>query len=158
MNTRAEFLAFVRKVGIAVGDLPDASDDVDFAYNMAVATVNRQLCLIAVGPNPPGKTVFDVAVYNLATDILINTAADVAGAAKDGDGQTFFEALRKKWGINNFQAGVVNSASDQGTSTSLTVPKAAETFTLGDLQSLKTPYGRYYLTLAQKAGTLWGMT
>jgi hypothetical protein len=37
-------------------------------------------------------------------------------------------------------------------------PEAMKTFTLANLQNLKTPWGREYLAIAQRAGTTWGLT
>lgn len=71
---------------------------------------------------------------------------------------TFFAELRAKWGINSFVPGVVQSSSDENTAESLLVPDAFKGFTLGDLQNLKTPWGRQYLAYAQRCGPLWGLT
>lgn len=166
--TLAGFLAFVRdQVAITEADLPSASPSIQFALDLAVATVNEALACVPIGTQP-GLTVYDVAVYNLAADNLINYARDTSAALAAAEAKTaaagkpvlpFFAALRSKWGIDAFRAGVVNSTSDNSTSTSLTVPEALARLTLADLQNLKTPYGRTYLQLAQAYGpSIWGLS
>ena len=66
--------------------------------------------------------------------------------------------MRAQYNVLSFVAGVVNSTSDEGTSMGLTVPKAFEEYTIANLQNLKTPYGRAYLSISQSYGTLWGLT
>lgn len=164
MATQAGFVQFIRSVmQIGTTDLPDASLAITWAYNVALGTVNTSLALSAV-PNTfdpsTGRqvTFYDLAVYNLAADNLVNYAIDAPGTAEDANGNTFFEALRFKWGVGSFSGGVVNSVSDVSTSTSLTVPDALAQLTLADLQNLKTPYGRQYLAIAQRYGTIWGLS
>jgi len=98
-----------------------------------------------------GPGIYELAVYNLAGDMLINFAADQPG-------QTFFATARASYGINSFVAGVVGASADATTSESLVVPEAVKNLTLQNLQNLKTPYGRQYLYYAQAFGTLWGLT
>jgi hypothetical protein len=127
--TLAGFTDFVRNVmGISVGDLPDDSPWLEFSYDIAIDIVNDAL-------NTINGAVYTQAVYNLAGDNLINFA-------QDGTGQTYFADLRKQWNILGFVPGVVESTSDEGTSASYVVQEAAKTFTLADIQNLKTPYGR----------------
>jgi hypothetical protein len=154
----AGFIAFIRdQMQIDPTNLPDSSPSIQFSLDLAVAVVNQQLACVPIGVQP-GLTAYDLAVYNLAADNIINFAVDVPGGGVDSEGRGFFESLRVRWGIGQFQAGVVQSSSDQGTSVSLLVQDYASTFTLSDLQNLKTPYGRAYLALAQRTGTLWGVS
>jgi hypothetical protein len=37
-------------------------------------------------------------------------------------------------------------------------PEVMNNLTFADLQTLKTPWGRIYLGIAQDVGTLWGVT
>jgi hypothetical protein len=53
---------------------------------------------------------------------------------------------------------VVVSADDASTSGSFNIPEQFNGLTIGDLQNLKTPYGRQYLAIAQKYGELWGIS
>jgi hypothetical protein len=98
--------------------------------------------------------IYTLAVYNLATDRLINFAPDVPG-------QTFFQDLRgpKKLNLTSVSVGVPSQASDQGTATGILNPEQMKTFTLQDLQTLKTPWGRAYMGFASAYGpSLWGLS
>jgi hypothetical protein len=140
-----DYLAFIRTTGIATAALPDNSTFIQFTYDVAIATVN--LMIAAVVPE-----LYVLAVYNLGVDQLYNYAQDTAPS-------TFFTDARKKWNIYGFVAGVVNTASDNGTGDSLVVPDALSQLTLADLQNLKTPWGRAYLAIAQKWGAdLFGIS
>ena len=133
-----------------------------YAYNVALAIVNKTLC--AVGSGIPGDfTIYTLAVYNLAADNLINYAQDLPGGPTyGGDGGTqaallYFANARRTFKCNDFVSGVVQSTSDEGTSVSMIVQEAAQNFTLMDLQNLKTPWGRRYLAFAQDYGpTIFG--
>lgn len=92
-----------------------------------------------------------LAVYNLATDRLINYASDVAG-------QTFFMDQRTKFRLLDVSVGVSAAASDQGTAVGILNPEVMKNFTLANLQYMKTPWGREYLGIAQSVGTLWGLS
>jgi len=81
-------------------------------------------------------------VYNLAGDQLINYASDVPPS-------TFFADMRASLNINAFVSGVLSSQADATTSSTVAVPQSLNQLTLGDLQNLKTPWGRVYLSLAQ---------
>lgn len=67
-------------------------------------------------------------------------------------GFTFFASLRKQYQILSLVAGPVQTATDQGTSTTLAVADLFKTLTIGDLDLMKTPWGQRYLAYAQKAG------
>lgn len=153
--TLGGFLGFVRGVmGIDPLLLPDDSPALGWAFSVALMIVNPQLALIASpypSPAPVQTDLYSLAVYNLAGDNLINFAPDQTG-------RTYFADLRTQFKISNFAAGVVQSASDEGTSSTLAVPDALKALTIGQLQNLKTPYGRQYLSFAQSAGTLWGLS
>ena len=139
------FLVFVRTtMGISPAVLPDADPSLSDAYDLAIETVNRAIQVAA--PNS-----YRSAVYNLGGDVLINAAPDV-------DGSTFFADLRAKWNVLDPTSGVVQSSNDVSTGQAFVVPEQASTFTLGDLQNLKTPYGRAYVAIAQKYGSLWGLS
>lgn len=96
--------------------------------------------------------IYTLAVYNLATDRLMNYASDVQG-------QTYFTDLRKTMNLLTVSVGVASSANDGGTSVGLLNPDSMRAFTLQDLQTLKTPWGRQYMAYAQMYGpALWGLT
>lgn len=156
MVSVAEFLDFIRNnMQISIQVLPDSAPAVLMSLAISVEIVNPALKLVAphgvpflgyVGPN-----IYELAVYNLGGDNLINFAPDQVG-------QTFFRDARKSYQINSFVAGVISATADEGTSESMTVPDALKGLTLANLQNLKTPWGRQYLAFAMQFGTLWGMS
>ena len=77
---------------------------------------------------------------------------------KDKQRDAVIETIRKNFGVNNFTAGVITSASDNGTAESMAVGMGLQNLTLTDLQRLKDPYGRQALSWMQDIGTLWGLT
>lgn len=115
------------------------------SLTIALNTVNEML-------NCASSTMYTLAVYSLATDRLINYAPDVQG-------QTFFQDLRKQFRLLDVSVGVPSAASDQGTAVGILNPEFMKTMTLGDLQTLKTVYGRRYMELALNYGpSLWGLS
>jgi hypothetical protein len=176
--TLAGFVSFCRTiVGITTDQLPDSSPYFGWAFAVALAIVNPALASVpipsvdSVGAelNAGGFSIYSQAVFNLAADNLFNFAQDPPGAPlvpgsgdpKSGDpeGLPLFQFSRKKWNINGFVSGVIDASGDETTNQHLVVQEAAKNFTLANLQSLKTPYGRAYLAFAQTFGpTTWGMT
>ena len=143
-----DYLSFIRNImGIPVAALPDDDAVIQYSFDASISGANLAFNAVAMGQS----TVYASAVYNLAGDMLINFA-------NDQEGRTYFKELRARFNINNFQPGVIASSSDSGTSTSLLNPEFMRTFTLSDLQNLKTPFGRQYLMIAQAQGTLWGLS
>lgn len=182
------YLVFIRTVmGIPVEILPDTAPIIPMSYNMALGMVNPAFMgldggpwgysyLIAVmnppqvfldargpqggNPNPPAPLVTDVdypsyyawMVYNLAGHFLIMFAQDTPPS-------TYFQDLRDKYGMNSFTPGVIQASHDQGTGQAFIVPDFVKNMTLADLGYLKTPWGRFYMGLAQAYGpTIWGLT
>lgn len=143
--TLAGFLTFIRNtMSINTTYLPDNSQVIVDAFAWSTEIVNAAI-------QQASAIMYTNAVYNLGGDYIINWAPDQTG-------QTYFAKLRDNFNIMKYISGVVQSSSDEGTSSSLVVPKAAETFSQSDLQNLKTPYGRMYLMIAQKYGpTIWGL-
>ena len=161
MPTLAGFTAFVIAALALTTQYqadPGVQRTISTAFNIAVDIVNQTLMVV--------PDIYMLAVYALATSNVINYAIDPAGAPlqpplqNNGQpGLPFFANLRALYGINSFSAGVVQTVSDQGTSTTLLVQEALKNITLSDLALLKDPWGRRYLALAQKYGpTLWGVT
>ena len=150
MPTLTGFLAWVRAVmGLTTSQLPDNSPAIPWAFNVAVAIVSLDLNASPVGTS--GDTIYELAVYNLAGSNLLNWAPN-------NPPNTFFTDYRAANNLNAFVSGVIQSASDEGTSDSFVVSDFMKNFTLADLQYLKDPYGRQYLAFAQRLGTLWGLT
>lgn len=141
-------LSFTQPLGsaIASGDayliVPEV---VAMSLDIAMETVNATLNVVS-------PKLYTLAVYNLATDRLINYADDVQD-------QTFFADKRKELRILDPPSGVVTSGSDEGTAANILNPEQAKLFTLQDLQTLKTPWGRRYMEIAQTYGrSIWGVT
>jgi hypothetical protein len=99
---------------------------------------------------------YTLAVYNCATHILLNIAPDTSAIYKDGVG--FFAYMRNEFDLNEPASGVISSSSDQGTSSSFTVPHQFENFTVSDLDFFRTPWGRFYIGYAQDFGAISGLT
>ena len=151
--TQAGFLNFIRgNMGIPVPYLPDDADVIGMAFQVANSIVNPALQNVAANPTlSPPLTIFDLAVYNLAGDQLLNYA-------QDQPGQNYFAGLREKYKLTSFISGVTTASYDQGTGQTTLNPEFMKELMLSDLQNMKTPYGRQYLAFAQRYGTLWGMS
>lgn len=150
--TLSGFILFIQNtMGIPALALPPASDIIPAVYYYALNIVNQQL--LAVGASSPAyPTIYAIAVYNLAADLLINLAPDTAATP------TYFSGLREKFKCGQFMAGVISNAGDEATSAGLAVSEGLKNLTIDQLQNLRTPYGRTYLGLASKVGTLWGLS
>ena len=102
-------------VGIPSTAIPATPPFEQWAYDTAVALVNLQL------QGVPGPLYLQ-AVYNLATDTLINWCVDVPGVyypTNNPNQLGWFAYLRKQFNISGFTAGVVQASYDQGSSTNL---------------------------------------
>ncbi|HET8685028.1 MAG TPA: hypothetical protein VFM18_00015 [Methanosarcina sp.] len=145
MADRTGFLAFIRSsMGITTAQLPDASTDIDNALNLSLAFVNDII-------QQASTTLYDTAVYNLGGHYLIEFASDQPGL-------TYFADARTSFDINGFVAGVIQSAGDQGTSEAMLVPDFFKEFQMSDLDVMRTPWGRFYLAIAQKMAYTWGLS
>lgn len=145
MADRTGFLAFIRNsMGINTTVLPDNSTDIDTALALAIE--------IAYLPTKKASPlIYDLSVYNLAGSNLVEFANDQTGL-------TYFAALRTQFGINGFMPGVISSAGDEGTSSSTLNPDFMKGLTMADLQYIKTPWGRAYMSYAQRIGAVWGIS
>lgn len=115
----------------------DYSGPQKLGYVVAQATPDTTHFTYALSPNPGAAT-------------LLSNAAAV---------EQYFSRLRRQLKINSFVPGVVGSTSDVSTSVGLDNPDFMKGLTLEDLQLLKTPFGKTYLSIAQKAGpSIWGLT
>jgi hypothetical protein len=140
---------------IPTSALPLSSPSILMTLAIAEEVVNPALMVVSSPCESTlgytGDNVYELAVYNLAADYLINFAPDQPG-------QTYFADLREKWKIFNFVPGVISASSDETTSESILNPEFMKGFTMSDLQRAKTPYGRQYLMFAQQYGQLWGLS
>lgn len=139
------YVTFLRSiVGINTTVLPNGTPVIEWSYQMATNLVWEVLRYL---PSPPDQFLYTNAVYNLATDFLLTNATDQAG-------QSFFSSYQAKYNLRAFVGGVIQSASDESTSSSMVVPKQFDALTIQNLQNLKTPYGRQYLATVQSLGSL----
>ncbi len=149
--TLAGFNTFVYNVmSIDPLILPTNAPIIGYAYNVALGIANPLLA--AAGCPAPGQwSFYAMAVYNLGGSNLINYAQDQLG-------RTWFADQRTLYGVTKFAPGVVSSTSDQSTATSLLNQDFMKTMTLRDLRTIKDPWGRQYMEIAQDFGPLWGLT
>lgn len=154
------FLDFVvNQMGISTTVLPQNSPVLQLVYDTSIATVNIDLCKIPFPRTSPNF--YAQAVYNLAGHLLVMFAQDQPDAAPVSGSQPpapFFENLRQRLGLNSFVGGIVQSANDESTGETLLVPESLKNLTVADLQALQTPWGRMYVSIAQRAGYLVGLT
>jgi hypothetical protein len=139
--TLAGYVDFIRDVmGINSTILPANSPWIEFSFKLSNATCSNTIGLL-------DEFLYETAVYNLAGDTLLTYTVDQPG-------QTFFKDVQKKYQLQTFVPGIIKSAADESTSSSMVVPEAFNKLTIGQLQNLKTPYGRLYLQIAQDLGSL----
>jgi hypothetical protein len=157
--TLAGFKTFISKQGLPMDALPMSADVIPMAFNVAMTLVNQWLINVP-SPDKSLPSLYALAVYNLAMDRVANYAQDTDSSPMyPGSNLPYWEGLRKGLNINGFVGGVISSASDNGTSQSMTTPEVMQNLTFDDLQTLKTRWGRTYMSLAQTFGQSdWGMS
>lgn len=97
--------------------------------------------------------------YTLAVDSTVITNPGPATVAPNAAvTEWYWSKFRQMFNITGFAPGVITSASDLTTSAGILNQQFFQGLTMGDLQLLKTPYGRNYLAIAQNYGTIWGLT
>jgi len=115
------------------------------SLDRAQGTVNDSLSLAA-------PSMYTGAVYNLATHFMITYCPDQPG-------QTWWQQKREFFRLTDPILGIVQSTGNDVSNTTYLNPEQFKSLTLGDLQLMKTPYGREYLADAQAYGfEPWGMT
>jgi hypothetical protein len=144
-NDLNNFILWIRQImGVTSDVLPDDSPYIITAYLISSQTVNLYL-------NLASPILYNQAVYNLGGDILVNITQDVSPS-------TYWANMRTSLGTNNFIPGMINATNDEDTSAAILTPLGLQNITLGDLQNMKTPWGRMYLSIAQSVGTMWGLS
>lgn len=136
------FLTTIAVVPVAA--LPSTSPYL--AWALSYAEEKTLLVLYAIG-----QDYYCFAVYCLATSFLLNWCPDQPG-------QTFFATARTDMKLTGFVGGTVQSTADQSTSESLLMPQFLAGLTLQQLQALKDPYGRMWLSSQQDLGSIWGIS
>lgn len=162
-SSLAGFMTFITQVMGVPSEITASSAFAIYppmAYWYAETLVNDNLFVVGNVESPPPQvqsTIRATAVYNYAAATLCMIAQDDPTLAPPFN--TYWSDLRNKMGLNGFQPGVVQSAADQGTSTSYKVSSFFDNLTPGELDLIKTPWGRTYLTIASWYGpTIWGLT
>lgn len=147
--TLALFLNFIRtSMAINTAVLPDSSVVIAQSYNTSLNLALRLLQRLR-NADPDQPSIYSLAVYNLAGDFLVNNAQDIPPS-------TYFADLRKSMNITGFVGGVITSSNDESTGESLAAPDWTKNLTIGDLQTIKTPWGRAYMALVQQYGpSIW---
>lgn len=147
--TEPGYISWIRNImGVSDIILPDDSPYINMSYDISLVTVNQMLMVSPIS--------YTMAVYNLGGDTLCNIAQDDPDL--DPPDNTYWSNLRSQMNLNAFTPGIVNAANDEDTSAATMVPLNLQNLTIGNLQNLKTPWGRQYLAIAQSVGTLWGLT
>ncbi len=131
--------------GFLTGDTIALSRNAPLAYNSQPGPANALLgtAIVATGAN--------TFTYPIAANPGTFSQGGIAS-------EIYFSSLRRAWNITGFTAGVITASSDETTSETLLTPEFMKNLTMGNLQNLKTPYGRTYLAIAQDYGYLWAMS
>lgn len=139
------FTAFCRDVaGIDENAMPDGNAGFQIALNVGVAWIPLVLKQIDC-------TIYTYTVYQWGVSWLLQWQSDQ-------EGETFFQDMRSRYGVNNLVPGVISSTSDESTATSLTVGKALSDLDLVSLQEIKNPFGRAAVATLMSLGPIWGLT
>jgi hypothetical protein len=158
--TLGGFINFVTNVMKPPAPFDPATDpSVEFAFNFAIEWT--YIGLASVPGRMGALTMYQIAVYNFAADTLINIAEDPEGAPAvpfSDPPLPFWAFTRKKYNILSFIPGIVQSSGDVSTNVGYMVPKSFENYSVMDLQNLKTPFGRTYLSIAGAWGPVHGLS
>ena len=159
--TLADFQTFITQtMQVPSAALPAGSPWPGIALGISLGIVNQSLINMpipqfdaaGVALNTGGFSIYSQAVYNLAAHTLLMLTPDQPGF-------TYFAKQRRKFNLNGFTSGVVQSSSNEASSVSMVVQDAAKAFTLANLSQFQTPYGRFYAQLAQSYGpSTFGIT
>jgi hypothetical protein len=120
--------------------------------------LSRGIDIVFNLPGIVSQLEYTQAVYNCAAHFLISLTPDVIPVVVYQDNLGFFTYTRQSLDLNSFQAGVISSSSDESTSNSMTIPESLTNLTVGDLDFLKTPWGRQYIAYAQDFGQIAGLS
>lgn len=149
MTVRPTFDGYVRFVRGVMG-VPDtaiADDDTALkcCYDSALDLIPTGMGMQCI------PIIFTNTVYNAGGSLLLRFATDTPPS-------TYFADQRKKLNLNNPIYGLVNSATDQGTSGSMSISDALSNLSLADLMMLQDPYGRAAAAVLMELGPVWGLT
>lgn len=145
--TLSGFVAYLRTVvGVPNTAIADDSPWIGEAYCAGLEIVNTGMGLCRL------PLIYTTTVYNAATSTLLNYAPDTPPS-------TWFAGKRKEFDLLKPVIGLVNTASDQGTSGNITISDVMSNLTLADLMMMRDPYGRQAIAVLMEMGpTVWGYT
>lgn len=152
--TFAGFQWFVsNSMNVPPANMPDP-EWMQYCYDMAMNLAYWGLQGVPSQPTSP--SIYAMAVYNLGAHFLVEYTMDDPTVSPPS---TYWADLRKSLGIGSFSPGLLTSASDQGTSEGMQIPPSIlNGITFGNLEMMKTPWGRAYLSIAGQWGSIWGLT
>jgi hypothetical protein len=140
------FIRFVRGVmGVPQSAIADDDPTLECCYCSALELIPKNLGLECL------PIIYMNTVYNAGASMLLNYANDTPPG-------TYFADKRKKFDIGKLVTGLMNSASDQGTSGAIVIGEALSNLTLADLMMMQDPYGRQVVAVLMEMGPLWGYT
>lgn len=99
------------------------------------------------------RHLYKIALFNLAMSFLIQFGSDNPNTQPPN----FWQGLRNKYGYGQSAVGVIQSASDNGTSASIVVPDYYKDASIMTLQNLQNPWGKTYELLAQQYKGVWSL-
>jgi uncharacterized protein YciU (UPF0263 family) len=148
--TLVGYLRWIRNImDVPIEVLPNNSPYIEMSYDISLEIVNMYLDIAS-------PILYTQAVYNLGGDYLVNMAQDNPDLPPPDN--TYWADLRKAFGSNSFVPGLINATNDEDTSAALLTPLGLQNLTIMDLQTLKTPWGRVYMGIAQSVGSMWGIS
>jgi hypothetical protein len=98
------------------------------------------------------SNLYVLAVYNLGMHLLMSFAIDPQGVTPWFTPQNQNGQFVRRYNLDNFTGGVIQTGADQNTSQTVAVPELLKNLSLSNLEELKTPWGRKYLGYAQNYG------
>jgi len=119
-------------------------------------TLSTQQTLIATGLQP-NTTVIGGSGVSWEVNPS-QTYASLATPALMSSKFTYLTSLRAQWQINQFVPGVIASTSDESTSANYKNPAVMDNLLFSDLNYVKTPFGRNYLSIAARYGSPFGVS
>jgi hypothetical protein len=157
--TLSGYLVWIRDVmRVPEEALADDSPYIETSFWASETLVNNWLYLVGTrDPTQEQPTIRALCVYNFAGAILCQIAQDDPNAPEPWN--HYWSDLRNQFGLNGFTPGVIQSSADQGTSASYKVSSFFDNLTPAELELMKTPWGRFYMSMASWYGpTIWGLT
>ena len=148
------YIIWIRMVmGVPESVLPDTSFYIPLTFDMAKETVHHWINIVS-------PLMYTQAVYNCGGHYLVMTAQDnpYADPPLEPPLDTYWTDLRKSLGTGSFIPGVINETHDESTGVAIVTSDWLSGMTISDLQMMKTPWGRVYLSIAQCIGSMWGLT